>query len=221
MVKMQNANVTTILWPAGTEIKLSSAATTLNYFPEWVVGADTYQESTAVGQAQDQLQWAHAMALPYITKTDVLPQQLCYQAFRSVDTTSADSDAGAFGCEIYNDLRQLFTGIQVAGPKLGPASVDKGFHAIPAVRSEDNRVPACFYKAGDYTCVKDSMIEYWDPQGQSDTNSQPGCWRMINGGERYLAGEVPEGDAMAQRTPDDKCNNYDSNTSIDYGAPDQ
>src|SRR5256885_2877325 len=56
-------------------------------------------------------------------------------------------------------LRQLFVGIQVAGPQLKPPKVDEGFHSIPAVASTDPTVPACYYDPGDYTCIKDTSEE--------------------------------------------------------------
>ena len=37
----------------------------------------------------------------------------------------------------YEALRQLFTGIQLAGPTLTPPKVDEGFHAIPPRPSSD------------------------------------------------------------------------------------
>jgi hypothetical protein len=158
--------------------------------------------------------------VPFVTRTPVLQKQLCYQAFREVDNAAADLDVGNYGCKTYNDLRQLFTGIQVAGPKLGPASIDKGYHAIPAVASTNPLVPACFYKPGDYSCVKDYMIEWWDPAGRSETNSNPGCWKMTSGGERYLENEAPSGNVDAQKDPTrDECNNFDQESSINTDAP--
>ena len=38
-------------------------------------------------------------------------------------------------------------------------------------------------------------------------NRQPGCWRMMEAGKRYLAGTWPAGDVDAQRNPSaDPCN---------------
>jgi hypothetical protein len=63
------------------------------------------------------------------------------------------------------------------------------------------------------------MVEWWDPSGRSDTNSQPGCWKMILDGARFLEEEFPDGDVDAQRnTAADKCNNFDLEASIDVGA---
>jgi hypothetical protein len=222
MARFSSERITTILWPAGTEAKFSAAATRARYFPEWLLGPDGTQETTSVGQLQDQQQWAHAWVVPDATRHRDLQSELCYQAYREVDTTSADSDVQFFACPEYNDLRQLFTGIQVAGPKLGPYSVDKGFHAIPAVASTDPRVPACFYRSDDFTCVKDAVIEWWDTAGQSPLSSQPGCWRMVLGGRRFLPGGFPSGNLDAQRQAgSDPCNSFDNSYNVNTNPPTQ
>src|SRR5213075_2853234 len=147
------------------------------------------------------------------------PTLVCYQAFRTVDVTTQDSDVQNYACSYYNDLRQLFTGIQVAGPKLGPTSVDEGFHAIPARDSSDNRVPACFYEPGDYTCVKDLMVEWYDTQGTSN-NQQPGCWREMDAGKRFFTGRWAHTDVNSSRRPGtDVCNLNDSNYNINPPNP--
>jgi hypothetical protein len=219
MLKLSQDHVTTILWPIGLEIKQGSAASQLGYQPEWVLGDDNFQAATTVAQQQDQTQWAHAWITASVTKVGTLQQDLCYQAYREADPSAADSDVQNYACPEYNDLRQLFTGIQVAGPKLGPFSVDKGFHAIPSVASTDPRIPACFYNAADYTCVKDAVIEYWDPNAPGFGTTSKGCWKMIEAGKRYLIGQFPGGDVTTQRQPADQCNNYDANYQINVQPP--
>src|SRR6185503_2209172 len=98
--------------------------------------------------------------------------------------------------------------IQVAGPRLGPTSIDRGYHAIPAVRSNDPTTPACFYSNGDYTCVKDAQAEIWDGGGQPPGDNRPGCWRAIEGGHRYLPGEWPKGNVNAQIKGNEPCSGY-------------
>lgn len=84
----------------------------------------------------------------------------------------------------------LFTGIQVAGPRLGPTTLDKGFHAIPPGPSGDPRVPACFYEIGDYTCVKDATAVWWDPAGQPQMDQDAsGYWTKADDICRGMAGQ--------------------------------
>jgi hypothetical protein len=134
-------------------------------------------------------------------------QQRCYQAYREADPDLPKTDVN-YVCEYYRNLFQVFTGIQVAGPRLGPTSIDRGFHAIPAIESRSVDVPACYYNPGDYTCVKDAQQEYWDASTTAPGGTQPGCWRSIDGGRRYLAGKWPEGNINAQITGNEPCNAY-------------
>jgi hypothetical protein len=120
---------------------------------------------------------------------------------------------------MYPNIRQLFTGIQVAGPRLGPTSIDKGFHAIPPIASTDPTVPACYYDAGDYTCVKDAQVERWDPSGKSSTTgSRQGCWREIQKGQRYFPSIWPGGNMTAQEG-DDPCNAFDAGFLVNPAPP--
>jgi len=220
MANFQQAGVTTIVWAGGVETKQSAAAAQLGYFPEWVLLGDGLQEAISYGQAQDQREWANAWV--YTPSVRVVPpkEQVCYQAYREVDQSSADSDVSGFACLDYDNLRQLFTGIQVAGPKLGPFSIDKGFHAIPSVESPDPRLPACYYDPQDYTCVKDMQAMWYDRNGVAPGASQPGCYRDAQGGKRYRTGTWPAGDVNTFKRPDDPCNQYDATQFINNRAPD-
>lgn len=122
-------------------------------------------------------------------------------------------DIENFSCEFYGATRLLFTGIQVAGLRLAPPSMDKGYHAIPDKPSDDPYVEACFFDSDDYTCVKDTQLQHWDPSGHTPGTSGGGCWRMVEQGKRYLAGTWPARDIAALRRLDDPCNRqgYSSN----------
>lgn len=229
MASFQGQGISTILWPGGVETKQSAAAGQIGYFPEWVTLGDGLMEATAYGQRQDPSVWDDKVwTVTPTTKVIPMQQEYCYQAYREVDQQAPDSDviggaggADAFACMQYNDLRQLFTGIQVAGPKLGPFSVDKGFHAIPAVDSPDPRVPACYYEPSDYTCAKDATAFWWDTQGNPPNNpaSGNGCWRLATGGKRYRFGNWTGGDVLSLKTPSDPCNGYNAVEQINTNPP--
>ena len=203
----QQAGVTTILWAGGHSQNHPRMATAVGYFPEWAVGGDATHELTPRASAHDQAQWVNAWAVTAITRRPQHNQRYCFQAAREADPDANSEDMRIAGCGFYPYVRQLFTGIQVAGPRLGPRSMDKGFHAIPRIPSSHPEVPACFYDPGDYSCVKDGMAEYWDPDGRDpDAVSERGCWRMPEGGRRYLAGTWPERDPTTLKSANDVCN---------------
>ena len=216
MAEFKQKGITTILWTGGMEGNVAKAAVATGYYPEWIILGDSVLEGNAGPRYAGQVQAFddHAIVVTPEVFEPAFEQQRCYQAFREVDREFPRADVG-FICDYYKNLFQLFTGIQVAGPRLGPTSIDKGYHAIPPVRSKDVTTPACFYDRDDYTCVKDSQVEIYDAQGQAPQSSQPGCWRSIEGAKRYLPGEWPKGNVNAQITGNEPCNGYSAGVLID------
>ncbi|HEX9765899.1 MAG TPA: hypothetical protein VGA36_03985, partial [Nitriliruptorales bacterium] len=145
MAQFQQNEVTTIVWPQGYDTEHTKAAATLNYRPEWVVGGDVIHESNTAGRHQEQSVWdRHAFSVTQVPFEPPTRETRCYRAFKEAGTQESDGDI-AYACsfwQFYTNLRQLFTGIQVAGPNLTPEHVDEGFHAIPAIPSNDRSVPA-------------------------------------------------------------------------------
>jgi hypothetical protein len=135
MLQFQQKGVTTIIWPGGLETKHSQAGALANYRPEIVLAGDRLIESRDNSTFQDKSVWDHAVVISNVTKKGLDDQELCFLAHRDADTESPKSDVTNYACEFYNDIFQLFTGIQVAGPRLGPTSIDKGYHAIPHIAS--------------------------------------------------------------------------------------
>lgn len=211
MARFQSQGITTILWPGGGNGNYAQSAMALDYQPEWIVaGGDGFQDNpNYLFYSQGQQAYdMRAVAISPHTLEPPLDQQLCYQVFREIDEDYSRADLG-YVCEYYKNLFQLFTGIQVAGPYLGPSQVNKGFHAIPQKPSStDPRVPACFYLPGDYTCVKDTVPMIYDANGQVTGTSTPGCYRVINNGRRYLPGDWPSQQVAEDFRPNDPCTGY-------------
>jgi len=215
MAALKQAKVTTVIWPGGTDDDLSKAAAALDYYPEWIIGGDgQFNDEDRTATAETASVWAHAWLVTFWAYRPPPAEQLCREALDEVDPNTGQD--GFWGCisSVYDDLRQLFTGIQVAGPNLTPASINEGFHAIPAIASSNPQVPACFYPADDYTCVQDSVVEHWNPKvdGQGNyvggTNSS-GCWLMLGDGQRTLDGNRwPAGNINAQYQDTDVCNDF-------------
>jgi len=206
MSEFKQSGVTTILWPGGIEGHHGRAAAAQDYYPEWLVlGDGTLDTNHPVRLSANTKAFdGRAITVSAEPFEPGIEQQLCYQALREAGALRPRSDMH-WMCEPYRNLTQVFTGIQVAGPRLGPTSVDKGYHAIPPVRSADPQVPACFYNTGDYTCVKDTQALIWDAEGAAPGDNRPGCWRAIQAGKRYLTGEHPEGNINVNITGSEPC----------------
>lgn len=217
MAEFKEKNVTTILWPGGIAGNYGKAAGALQYFPEWVLAGDGTMDGNnpiRLAQLTGSFDGRAIMVTPE-TFQPGLDEQRCAQAYRTVDKEMSRPNLG-YLCSYYRNLFQVFLGIQVAGPRLGPTSVDKGFHAIPAIESNDRQTPACFYLPGDYTCVKDAQAEIWDANGEAPGDNRPGCWKAIEGGKRYLSGTFPDGNINAQF--DDhralECNGFSTSVGV-------
>lgn len=209
--------VTTIIWPGGLETNLSKQAANAGYLPEVIALGDQRFETDTHGGFQDQTFWNHVRMITNILREPPDREQMCFKAYREVDP-EADLNETRLACRFYNGIRQLFTGIQVAGPRLTPSTMDAGYHAIPRIKSTSPFVPACFYDPGDYTCVKDAVVERWDSSATEQQDN--GCYRMVEGGQRYFAEVWPEGNIDAQDKPDDPCNEYDGSFLINPSTPD-
>ncbi|HUP87535.1 MAG TPA: hypothetical protein VM143_17920 [Acidimicrobiales bacterium] len=199
MAEFKQKNVTTILWPGGIAGNYGKSAAALSYYPEWIVAGDgTMDGNNPIRLAQLGPSFdGHAIVVSPETFQPGLDEQRCAQTYRTVDKEMSRPNLG-YICEYYRNLFQVFLGIQVSGPRLGPTGVDKGFHAIPSIASTDRQTPSCFYLANDYTCVKDAQAEIWDNSGDPPGDNRPGCWKAIEDGRRYLSGQFPDGNVNAQ-----------------------
>ncbi len=194
IARFASQGITTILWPGCVESKLSNEAANARYFPEWITVGDGSLDGFGPGNYQNDEAWSHNVTVSYQVKEIDAEQAACFTAYKDADPQAPDRDIRGRACSLYKNLRQLFIGIQAAGPRLGPTSVDRGFHAIPKIPSKDPTIPACFYDEGDYSCVKDMVPMYWDPNATPPNGTEPGCYRMPEGGKRYLVGQYPDGE---------------------------
>jgi hypothetical protein len=205
--KFQSENVTTVLYLGGTETRFSDSADAVHYYPEIVLAGNLSNDNNFIGQVQNQNVWQNAWDMTYHIRIHRLEDSPGYRAYKEGDP-SGDAAAGTFARDDYRDNFMLFQGIQVAGPRLSPQSVDSGFHAISPKLSANPYSPALYFDAGDYTMMKDGMEGWWDPQGHPESGgNQPGCWRLPLSGKRFTAGHWPAGDD-AFKNPADPCTGY-------------
>lgn len=210
MAVFRDRGVTSILAVGESETGHTQAAAAIGYQPEWItLGQGNSYEYEGESRDRDQDQWRGAVLVSPDVRADPPPAEpFCATATREGDP-GVDSLTPRIACAYYPHMFQLFKGIQVAGPRLTPASMEKGFRAIPAVASEDPYTASCFYLPRDYTCVKDTTYMWWDPDAPSTDrlSGSPtrGCWRMREQGKRYLAGGWRAEDVASGRRPDDVC----------------
>jgi hypothetical protein len=150
--------------------------------------------------------WQNAWGTTFAVRVDRPQRTPAYRAYREGDPDGDDRTA-AYAPLFYRDFFMLFQAIQVSGPRLVPEEIDAGFHAIPEKASRDAFTAAFFFDPGDHTAVKDAAEQWWDPTGQAPGATQIGCYRMVRGGSRSLAGAWVDADE-AFRNRADPCNGY-------------
>lgn len=189
VAEMENSGATTVLWLGGYETQHTQAAKSSEWYPEWIFAGDLLNDTIDNGRAQQQDVWRHAWGLSNLIREDRTADSPARQAFREAEPEGHPNDEED-ALNIYRTFFTLFKAIQVAGPELSPTTVDQGQHAIPKQASTNPYVAACFYDQNDYTCVKDAMEIWWDPDAP-DPEHRPnaiGCYRMARNGRRYLSG---------------------------------
>lgn len=224
MTRFKALGVTTVLWPTCISTALADSAMRLQYHPEWVVLGDYEFDANGpvsagrVSELFDQ----HAVIVTPATVQPPLHDRRCYEAMHTVDPKISDYD-GFWSCPHYGQFRQLFSAIQVAGPALGPASMSRGIRSLPVVASTDPQTPTCSYSADDTTCVKDAMVMYWDASKPTRYNgaSPTGCWRVLEGGRRYLPWTWPATNIDVARRQSDPCNDHDNDFDTFTRLPDR
>ena len=221
MSTFQTDKVSTVIWAGGIEDLDTEWAFKLKYQPEWIAAPDGNLDGLVAAGAQGcgesgaggcNAEWGTAITITDQWRRDSSGSQVCYSVFADTDPNASQYPPNDYRtiaiCRLYTDMRELFTGIQVAGPRLTPQNVDAGYHEIPKDPSNSPYSPACFYYTGEYNCVKDATVEWWDNTA-TDGDGNSGCYRMYGGGTRYLNGQWPAMDpGTAKDTSRDSCNVY-------------
>jgi hypothetical protein len=208
VAEMQTSGVTTVLWAGGQEVAHGSEMNTSQYFPEIIMAGDLINDFGYPAQHQDQNAFEHAWLMTNRLREDRAQDVPCVNAYREADPGASRDDVSA-ACGIYRSFHMVFRSIQVAGPFLTPDAVDQGNHAVPKLASLDPYTAACFFDPGDYSCVKDAHESWYDPSAP-DPDGDPGergCWRIVDGGKRYLAGTWEGDDTDVFKDSSDPCNN--------------
>lgn len=214
MKDFRDKGVTTVVWPGCDDERVAPAAAFLRWYPEWVLwGSGNLDQafpasySSLFGSPALDEWTKHAVVVtPSTFQPFITDHRLCFDALREIDPSVDTSDTTWAACNWYDNLRQFFSAMQLAGPRLTPAAMDSGVRTF-SVTSSSPQVPRCSYSPGDYTCVKDAQVDWWDglrgksqpAGGVGPTGAQTGgCWRAMEQGRRYEAGQWPPGNIDAQ-----------------------
>jgi hypothetical protein len=201
ITRLKEAGVTTVIFLGDFLMPqfLTMEATAQNYFPEWILGPNLLADTTIFGRTYDQGQWPNGFALGFAGTPEKTEDGSSYRIY----TWAYDGEEPP--SNIYTvlepGLREVFAGIQLAGPELTPETFRDGLLRDPPAgggptRPLSSRGERGIWPSFDYGGGPDDItLMWWDPEAETiDEAGNPGVgsYRFANGGQRYQLGELPD-----------------------------
>ena len=192
IAQLKDQGVTSVICacdPVMLALGMTPKANEQSYEPEWLTSGLAFVDQDLVGQLIDPEQWQRAFGIAYNAEPEPMGRSYPYAAYKQV----RPGDEPVFGFEeIYYQFYLLAIGLQMAGPNLTAQSFEAGMFAYPGGSGPRG---TWGFGEGDYTPTNDFREIWWDPNKISPQNNKPGAWVELNGGQRYLPGQVPNGAA--------------------------
>jgi len=198
VTRMKAAGVTTVLVQADP-ISLpafTQEATKQHWYPEWVLGAAPFIDTTAFARTFDPAQWEHAFGISYFppqVAAEASPPIQLYEWFHGEPPAV---QAAIPLLLLYPQVVLLFTGLEYAGPELTVESFRDGLFTMPPTARAVTQPSVSYgeqrWESTDYAGVDDMVEIWWDPQavGPDEGGAEgTGMYRYVNGAERHLADE--------------------------------
>lgn len=182
------AKVTTMLCACDpvAPIFATQAATAQEYFPEWFQTGYQLQDADFFGRLYDQQQWRRNFGISTLPVQGAPQDGDFWRAYKSEDPAN-DPPLGAQ--LIYPTMLVGFAGIELAGPRLNPATYRDGMYRID-IRPADRRGVAFSYSSTDFGGIDDAREVWWDPVAVGP-DGRRGTYRSVNTGRRFSPGEWP------------------------------
>jgi hypothetical protein len=176
---------------------LTRAATSQNYYPEWIISGSALTDTAIFARTYDQKQWAHAFGISYLaarTDPSVSGSTYLYRWFYRKNPPAATGAATTTPL-----ITLLFVGIQATGPDLTPANMLAALFAAPKPPEAVTEPLITFgnhriWPQTDYLGIDDATEIWWNPSavGPDELNHLgKGLYEYVDGGKRYLPGQWP------------------------------
>ena len=208
IARMKEAGVTSVIFN-GDPIAprdLTNEAAAQDYLPEWIVTGSVLVDTTAFARTYHQEQWSHAFGISNLSARvdrSVASSHFLYEWFHG-EAPRANDNIG-----ILDPAPGLFYAVLQA---VGPELTIEGFNEALFVSDPTRRAltaPSLSYgdkdrwpesQEPDYHGVDDIAEIWWDStvEGLDEIDRDGrGMWQFVNGGQRYLLGEIPDGPPQA------------------------
>ena len=207
IVQLKSAGITSVAWHGDplTLIVFTREATKQGYFPEWLIVSGYGSDTTVFGRVYDQAQWRRAFGITagwvFPTSESGAPGLREYRHARP----GAPAGEGNKGTVVLHPtLELLFTGIQMAGPRLTPQSMQSGMYGYPATGGLIV-APLRFFTPENPMALKDTAEIFYDAtrSGVDEVGNQGvGVQVFAESGRRRVFGGWPGGDPKIFTTQD-------------------
>jgi hypothetical protein len=199
LARLIDAGVTSVIVHADpiTLPAFTNEATEQDWFPEWVLAAYQFTDSSVFGRTFDQEQWAHAFGisfLPPAAAPEITPAYRLYEWYHG-EPPPADNSL----LLTYPSVALLFTGIEYSGPDLTVENFRDGLFAWPptprAVTQPSVDYGTDLWNDDDYAGIDDMVELWWDPDAEGEDENGVegrGLYRYVDGGRRYMPGDYTD-----------------------------
>ena len=201
IAKLKEAGVTTVIFTGDplTPASLTKEATAQNYFPEWVIGSNVLVDIALFGRTYDQEQWKHAFGLALTMARTNQDARESYNLYKWEYGKPPPNNT--YGVIIVDPLA-LFTGLQLAGPKLTPETFAAGMFRAPILGGTPlspttSRGHHGLWPGTDWGGTDDTGIIWWNPTavGEDEVgNVGKGLYEYTLEGKRYTLDKMPKTD---------------------------
>jgi hypothetical protein len=201
VTKLKTSGATTVVFSGDPLMPkyFTAEATKQNYHPEWLMSGTVFADTDVFARSYDQGQWAHAFGMgivgPQLPEKDHDDYKLHEWWFGK-----PPPDLNTTGI-VAGDENLLFTGIQLAGPKLTIANFSAGIRNRPLAPESPSGVRPIFsygshglWAGTDFGGLDNINLIWWDPKaaGIDETGNQGvGSYRFVDNGRRFLPGHWP------------------------------
>lgn len=201
IVQLRDAGVTTVtcLCDVVSPIFFTGAATSQEWFPEWLHNGLSAIDSRTAGRLYDQEQWANSFGPSALGVPGPVAQSAGWQAFfAECPGCSAETVRGS--AYLYSMLSVLYGGIEAAGPVLDADSFGEGLadpvYFPPKQSPEEAAISYGTGGVSPFTAIDDFMEIWWDPD-RVGPDGEVGTTVFVDGGRRYALTEWPDTDPVA------------------------
>jgi hypothetical protein len=168
------------------------SATNQGYFPEWLISNYVYLDHAFNVRAfypteQTEHMFGMSFANKYLADED-MPQHW-------VNSDGSDGDISYYA---YENLLQLASGIQMAGPILTPENFESGMFRAkfpnPGCKGPPMYQACVDYGPNDHSMQGDGHPIWWSNTQRAAGGVEAGTYCYVDHGRRYALGEWPKND---------------------------